>query len=45
MHGAAATPRALIPALAAHGKKAGLKNVRVRRIVWMLVRELNDHIV
>ncbi|CAG2114451.1 unnamed protein product, partial [Medioppia subpectinata] len=32
VHGAAATPRVLVPALAAHGKKAGLKNVRVHHI-------------
>lgn len=32
IHGAAATPRALIPALAEHGKKAGLKDVRIHHI-------------
>lgn len=32
IHGAAATPRALVPALALYGKKAGLKNVRVS--IW-----------
>ena len=32
VHGAAATPRVLVPALAAHGKKANLKNVRVHHI-------------
>lgn len=32
IHGAAATPRALVPALAAHGKKNNLKNVRVHHI-------------
>lgn len=32
IHGAAATPRALVPALAAHGKAAGLKGVKVHHI-------------
>lgn len=32
IHGAAATPRALVPALAEHGKKANLKDVRIHHI-------------
>lgn len=32
IHGAAATPRALVPALAEHGKKANLKDVKVHHI-------------
>lgn len=32
IHGAAATPRKLVPALAEHGKKANLKNVRIHHI-------------
>ena len=32
VQGAAATPRVLVPALAEHGKKAGLKNVTVCHI-------------
>ena len=32
VHGAAATPRALVPALAAHGKAAGLRGVKVHHI-------------
>uniref|UniRef100_A0A1E1XBC7 Putative acetyl-coa hydrolase n=1 Tax=Amblyomma aureolatum TaxID=187763 RepID=A0A1E1XBC7_9ACAR len=32
IHGAAATPRGLIPAMVEHGKKAGLKNVTVCHI-------------
>lgn len=32
IHGAAATPRALVPALAEHGKKASLKDVRIHHI-------------
>ncbi|KAJ6220990.1 hypothetical protein RDWZM_006802 [Blomia tropicalis] len=32
IHGAAATPRALVPALAEHGKKSNLKDVKVHHI-------------
>ena len=32
IHGAAATPRALIPALTNHGKQKGLQNVRIHHI-------------
>ncbi|XP_022697980.1 uncharacterized protein LOC111265505 [Varroa jacobsoni] len=42
LHGAAATPRALVPALAEHGKKAGLKGVTVCHIHTEGAAEYND---
>lgn len=42
VHGAAATPRALVPALAEHGKKNQLKNVKVHHIHTEGAAEYND---
>ncbi|XP_003740939.1 uncharacterized protein LOC100906874 [Galendromus occidentalis] len=42
VHGAAATPRVLVPALAEHGKKAGLKGVTVCHIHTEGAAEYND---
>lgn len=42
IHGAAATPRVLVPALAEHGKKNNLKNVRIHHIHTEGAGEYND---
>lgn len=42
IHGAAATPRVLVPALTDHGRSAGLKNVTVQHIHTEGAAEYND---
>lgn len=42
VHGAAATPRVLVPALAAHGKSGGLRGVKIHHIHTEGAAEYND---
>jgi len=42
IHGAAATPRVLVPALAEHGRKKGLKGVKIHHIHTEGAAEYND---